>query len=481
MKPHLALVALVIFISYATAQVINSRTESIMGVGMGDYHKITSSTYPIKSHNPDAQEQGRIIVEWGKVSMGYDLTWSVMDDDYLKNWRNDDSLRPDRKLSLRGKMLIISEDGKSRNPIDWIQGVRVIVSRLPEKKLNWANRVEAHNAIWGDTVILKDGEFLVSFPPGEIYRGVGKELRFQVALSLAEKKGQTITWKGNAAVLPQSVAMLTIPGPPPISETMQIINSAPPYDQDKFNPVNLVRAVNHLMPMGKEKVIRELRAFLKIARDSTDDAANSPCPLKMDRREEDIDTSDRSSVFLIVRLLFESEDPFTPWPDILRLPSAPVPEEKENKFWPLYPLYLQNDIPFFLLCGGELVNTNLTKPEKLVNWAEKHGRIRSQLLRPIDNPMIAAEHMIALPQTRRFYKDQDYDFKDIIYQQAWNIIEDVDQILKRIKPTTISGEPDWNARVKAASQLNIRWSEENQKYIIEEKTCDPVGVQQFRS
>ena len=45
------------------------------------------------------------------------------------------------------------------------------------------------------------------------------------------------------------------------------------------------------------------------------------------------------------------------------------------------------------------------QPERHVDWAEKHGQIRSKPLRPLDNPMIAAGRLVALPQTKRLYKD----------------------------------------------------------------------------
>ena len=239
------------------------------------------------------------------------------------------------------------------------------------------------------------------------------------------------------AVLPQSVAMLKIPGPPAIGETLQIINGVPSYDQNDFNPAKLVRAVNHLLPMGKEKAIRQLRAFLKIARDSTNETV---------RREENIDTSDRTCVFLIVRLLFECAEPKGELPDIATVPFTPYPDEVWKKLWPLHPLYLEDDLPFFLVNGG-CMDEQPDRPERHVDWAEKHGKLRSKPLRPLDNPMAAANRLVTLPQTKLLYKDQD--FKDLLYRQAWNIIEDVDPRIpkpKPIPPVNTWDRPDWDAR-----------------------------------
>lgn len=478
MQSHQTFISFVYVILFTASQVYGNSTESgtsfstgngFGGIGGGDYSLQPPPGIPIKFHNPNAKERSRLVVEWGKPSMGYAARRAVLDIKdykYLENWKDDSSLRPDRKLSLRGRLMIKSDDGKSRKPIDWIQGVRVIVSRSPEKKFDWSHRVDMDDAVWEDTIIWNKGEFFVSISPGEIRRAIGKTVRFQVALSLSKTEDHTIMFGTTELLLPQSVAMVKIPGPPAISKTMQIINGAPscaPNEfNNEFNAAKLVRAVNHLMPMGKDEVIRELRAFLKIARDSD-------CRFETGRRDEDIDTSDRTCLFLIVRLLFENEkskNPFTSQSDFPKLLLTPFPDEKDRKHWPLYPLCLQDDVPFYL---PDDRGRHRAVPGEFIDWAEKYGRIRSKPLRPIDNPMIATERLIALPQTKRLY-GPDFDYKDNLYEQAWNIIEEVNPGISKsnsIPPANTFGEPDWDARVKAASKLKIHWSVEKQKYIME--------------
>jgi hypothetical protein len=460
-----AILSLVLLVSSSAAQDFSwpirrgHGSDSCGTSGQDEYHSETR--FPEKGHNPDANEQNRLVVEWGKVSMGYiddegSLTKPIPD---RWIWKGDKSLRPHRMLSLRGRLLVESPDSKHRRPIDWVQGIRVIVSRLPDKKYDWSRRQEMHEALWGDFVIWERGEFLATVSPGEVCRAVGEDSRFQVALSLGEKKGASITWKNTVPVLPQSVAMLTIPGPPVIGKTMQIINGAPSYDPNNFNPAKLVRAVNHLMPMGKEKAIRELREFLKIARDTVNETI---------RRDENIDTSDKTCVFLIVRLLFECAEPMGELPDIGTIPFTPIPEDKDKKYWPLYPVQLQDDIPFFLVYGGGF-SGQPDQPERHVDWAEKYGRIRRKPLHPINNPMSAAAHLAALPQTKRLYHDSPDYYKNTPYRQAWNIIEDADPKLPKprpIPPANTWDDPDWDANVKAAARLNIHWSEAEQRYIM---------------
>jgi hypothetical protein len=430
---------------------------SFGGTVQGVFHTETDGTYSKGNHNPDSNEQERLIVQWGNVSMGYVDDNEVLKGDQLwRTWKDDNSLRRDRRLSIRGRVFIQSLDRRTRRPIDWVQGVRVIVSRLPNTKHDWSRRQEIHEAAWSDCVIWSNGEFLAQLWPSQVQRLVGKDSLFQIALSLGKKEGTAISWQNTVGVLPQSVAMLKFPGPPEIGKTMQIINGAPSYSQLNFNPAKLVRAVNHLTGMGKARAIGELHAFLKIACDSYD-------PRRID---ENIDTSDKTCVFLIVHLLFEPAEPGEKLPEILAVPFDPFPDKKDRSVWPLFPVYLQDDIPFFLPCAG--FSSGLPdRPEQHVEWAEKHGRIRSKPLRPLDDPMIAAGRLIALPQTRRLYKDRN--FKQILCQQAWNIVEDADPRLpkpKPIPPANTFEKVDWDARLEASSRLNIRWNEAEQRYIM---------------
>lgn len=419
-----------------------------------DYYFEVVDSNPKENLNPDAALKKRLVVEWGKVSMGY------MDDEADATvWKDDDSFRPDRLLSFRGRLLVESDDGKSRKPIHWLQGVRVVVSRQPDKRHDWSQRHDDADAAWNCAVIRENGEFQVTVSPGDLHRSVGQGRRFQVGLSLGRKSGWQIAWKNTDAVLPQSVTMLTVPGPPTISKTMQIINGAPCHNQLHFNSAKLVRAVNHLAALGKTDAIQELRQFLKMARDSHHDP--------LGRVEENIDTSDNTSVFLIVRLLFEPAKPGDELPPILTIPFAPIPPVADRALWPLHPLALQNDVPFLLVVDGAM-GGQPQPPGEHVDWAEQHGRIRSTPLRPMDNPMIAAERLHALPQTTRLFSDKFHEYdKDMLYQQAWNILEDACPDLFRSPPVRdddCTSMPDWDQRLKHARQHTLRWNEREQRY-----------------
>ncbi len=427
-----------------------------------DEYEYQSRRAATETFNPDGLMQKRLVVEWGQARMGYvgDAESDEADKPSRHIWKDDNSLRPDRMLSIRGRLLIASEDGKSRQPIDWVQGIRVVVSRVHDQKPDWNTRHDRHDAVWENFVISEKGEFLVTISPGAIRREVDKALHFQIALSLAEMKSTRISWRNTVGVLPQSVMMLKIPGPPAIPKTMQIINGAPAYEQNDFNPAKLVRAVNHLIPMGKEQAIRKLREYLKVASNSG----------TSERIEENIDASDKTCVYLIIRLLFESADPAKELPEIHTLPFLPLPHDHDKPLWPLHPIYLQDDLPFFLVYGGSMVGPT-DRPENHVDWAEDHGTIRTKPLRPVDNPMLAAERLVALPQSERLYRDESEgaNFHDLLYQQAWNIIEDADPKVHQpnpIPPANSINATDWNFRLKAAARLKIHWNAARNQYEV---------------
>lgn len=430
--------------------------------GDEEYTLVQTKAFGELTHNPDNEERQRLIVEWGPAKMGYvNIEEAEAKDkngsENLRKltWKDSPDLRQDRVLSIRGRLLIESEDGKTRRPIDWIQGIRVIVSKHPDKQHDWSSLQEKENAEWGEYVIHNNGEFMVVLSPGEIRRTVGKDSRFQVALSLAEKGKRNMTWRNTFGVLPRSVSMITIPGPPPISRTMRIINGAPPdlhLFHGNFNPAPLIRAVNHLIPMGKERAIHELREYVRIARDNWDEEYRS---------DENIDTSDFNRVISIAHTLFEN-------PDLeMMSPDSSVPD-KDPRDGPLYQLHLQDDTPFALAFGvGGSSGMKRGPPDSYLDWIEKHGKMRTTLLKPIDNPILAVQHLLANPKVHQWEELREM-FKTYCYSQAWQILLEADQdrIAQGLKPALPQEDLSWQQRIEAALKLDIHWDEQNQKYII---------------
>jgi hypothetical protein len=84
-------------------------------IGEDEYQYVTDDSFPDEDISLEANEQNRLIFEWGKVSMGY-----IDYDADVITWKDDCSLRPDRQLAIRGRLMIESADGKNRQPVNWI-------------------------------------------------------------------------------------------------------------------------------------------------------------------------------------------------------------------------------------------------------------------------------------------------------------------------------------------------------------------------
>jgi hypothetical protein len=95
---------------------LRGTSVSFGGSGQDYYHTETDETYPRADHNPDAEEKSRLVVEWGPASMGYvdNGDFEQKGDQYWRTWKDDKLLRPDRELSIRGRVLSESPDRKAR-------------------------------------------------------------------------------------------------------------------------------------------------------------------------------------------------------------------------------------------------------------------------------------------------------------------------------------------------------------------------------
>jgi hypothetical protein len=417
-------------------------------------HTLTDPEFPDDSRNPSLDEQQRLRVKWGDSPVGY-FDYDSTQDRLVPV--PTDRLRPPGMLGVRGKLMIESIDGKSADPVTWLQGIRVVIARTPEERPDWSKQHNKGDSVWHDCVLEGDGSFLVTFAPNTIRRPVGRTGTFQIAVCLGTKAGKTITWKNDVPILPKTLGTIQIKGPNRLSPTMEAINGAPSVTWKNCKSIGLVRAVNHLQSLGKSKAISEMREFLRIARDSRG----------VDRDPANIDTSDYQCIFLIVRLLFEPENASEPLPPMRIGGMYPSPQKADESLWPLFPLALQDDVPFVLIeCA---VLSGLPEPPSLhVDWAEKHGRLRAKPLRPADDPILAVDKLIALRQTQRLL---DWHSPLVLRRQAWRAIA---SLARRPPPlgdlvsrTKEENDAEWEQCKRIAAQLRLRWDTKQQNYVAE--------------
>jgi hypothetical protein len=427
------------FLTYATAFGQRSSSETHSTVGQDEVHSLTRSDLPAETFNPNPNQQQRLRVKWGKP--------------FVSKFQI---------LVIPGRLLLQKSGGQSNKPVDWVQGVQVVISRKHNQRPDWTKRHDKTDSAWDDCVTNDKGEFKARFSLYEISRPVGDAKTFQIAVSLGQKTGRTIKWTNATPVLRGSKGTVMIRGPDPLSPTLQIINGAPSVKSRDYDPVALIRAVNHLHSLGKEGAISALREFLKIAGNSS----------FAERDPANIDTSDCQCVFLIVRLLFEPKGLQDKLPSIAIGHMSPYPAKEDAELWPLYPLAVQEDIPF-LVMEWRFVAGSPEHPANHVDWAEKHGKLRVKPLRPSDNPLRAVDTLRSMQKTIRLFQgDRAVPLDNLdggmLREQSWRMIE---HFVGPVRTSEHFGrhrnydpDADWERHKRIAQQFKFAWDEAKQQY-----------------
>lgn len=304
--------------------------------------------------------------------------------------------------------------------------------------------------------VTKSGAFEVHFPIYEINRPVGKAGPVQVGITLGEHRGQSMEWNNQTPVLPQTIGTITIPGSPPISETLQLLCECPnPLGWDEYNPITLVRAVNHLRSLGKDDAIAALRAFARLAPVESSSVRH--------RKTASIDTTDQQRLCLIIPLLFERKNPEVKFPT-----NEDFSHDGSDEWWD-FRVSVEDDIPFH---NTKIVGrTGPPDPPRgyLVEWAAKHGKLREKPLRPADDPLAAADSLYA----KLAAKEPDWHplYEDIlrthVRHQAWRIVAPFMESERAKNWPGGLDDTEWQELKAKAERLNIRWSEERQEYVTE--------------
>ena len=172
-----------------------------------------------------------------------------------------------------------------------------------------------------------------------------------------------------------------------LRQLLIVLGEVPSYNSMwRYNPRKVIRAVNLLQPLGKEKALAAIDEYLRVAQSWDDDG--------------------RKGVFLVLRILFDvPADPGHMPPMMVGAPSVRQP--KDAKLLPRFPIALEGDIPL-LLSEGFSLGGQAEQPESHSAYFRKHGTIRAKPLMPTDKPFAALETFATSP--RWVFKDGDRRF-----------------------------------------------------------------------
>jgi hypothetical protein len=172
---------------------------------------------------------------------------------------------------------------------------------------------------------------------------------------------------------------------------VKLINRSPSVGDTGFDPVALIRAVNGLRQLEKAQALRALREYVRLVNDDG-------------HRSFSYDL-DEQRVFLIARLLFvrRDGDARMPW---MYIGGTSPQVQPDDPAWPLFPLVVQDDIPFHMASGYDLAG-HAQSPLEHLEYCEKNCVIRPEPLRPSQSPLVAAEHVFASDRWHNLFGSSD--------------------------------------------------------------------------
>jgi hypothetical protein len=239
-----------------------------------------------------------------------------------------------------------------------------------------------------------------------------------------------------------------------LRRVLVILGDISSYQADEgYNPRTVIRAVNELQPLGKDKSLAIIDEFLRVT--------------------QPVLTPGRDGIFLVLRTLFDvPDDPGFMPPMRVGIPSPAEPENK--KLFPRFPISLQGDIPLLLVKGYS--GTGIPQePEEHVTYFRQHGRLRTRPLVPTDKPM---EALAALVQSSGWKVIDREDERWQLQNEMLNLLDSVYFIEADRMDMRIPFGPEAATRrqriLNDMSSLKILWNAAENRYtFLDGKSLPP--------
>lgn len=401
-----------------------------------------------------SSDNDKSVVTYAKVLNRADYPGDELLRHVRVEWRDIEVDLPHwRSLKVRGRLLV--DDGGKVRPVDWFQGISVLLNVGPEPRPDWSNGFDADVTAGNQVLLRPDGTFTVAIALSQAPRIAGKERQCQAGVVLGKADGRRMIYKFGGIPLAGSITTLTLPPAPELDSELEVINAAAPWPHRCSDPTALIRAVNELHALGKQQALDALRRYVELAPDGR--FFNDELPFDA----ANIDQGDYNVAFWIIRLLFEPAQAGTRIPQPALGAAVPSPAESDKTLWPLFPIEVVDDIPFMIAQGWNLGGVP-ERPSSHIKWAERYGVLRDAPLRPADDPLAAAERLLSLPKTQRLKLRGEP-----IWTQAWQFVAD---LFPSIKPDALHFNQltpeQWNTLCKAAADEKIHWNENKQAYVL---------------
>ncbi len=237
---------------------------------------------------------------------------------------------------------------------------------------------------------------------------------------------------------------------PPERETrriLRLIDRLKGYDH-RNDPLRVIQVVNGLQPLGKSGGLAVIDEYLRVA-------------------DQPAFGGGRDGLFVVVRCLFEiPRSPGHLPPMVVGLPHPDAP--KHLRFSPRFPVVLHRDIPFSGINGYSLAGV-----AEMLEWHlepyRRWGRVRSQPLRPPDNPLEVIESMVASPEWPDWGSEEAWG-RSIARDQALRLVAPVypvaeDEWGQRLTGSYENQEPQWRSHLHRFGAIKARWDPVRNTYV----------------
>ncbi len=209
-----------------------------------------------------------------------------------------------------------------------------------------------------------------------------------------------------------------------------------------FNPVILIKAVNYLHDIGFDKSLKALMTYCVLSRDGTE--------------------KNPENIFLIARVLFIRKDGQKILPRLSL--GKPDIEDTDPSVIPLFPLYIQRDIPF-LLISGYMIGGEGQPPGEYLNWCSRECKIMPAQLVPDNNPLVVADEFLESDLWRGLNPNRWHYW--MLRLQALRAVSNVYPISKQEEAELLASataDKSWRRHMQTFESLNVTWNSKNNDF-----------------
>lgn len=235
------------------------------------------------------------------------------------------------------------------------------------------------------------------------------------------------------------------------------LDRVPSYN-DPLDPLALVRAVNALQPLGKQRALSVVTEYLRVASRFEDEAG-------------------AEGVFLVMRALFDPP-PRGAMPGMF-VGGADRQPPKDAKALPRWPLAIVDDIPLKLV-GGYALAGKAEDPAADVAWFRANGVLRKAPLRPAVDPLEVIDRTIEATLSKTITVDDG--LRRYLYDQGYRLVATVRSMPSSVDdcyPERVDVGQRWTQARAAVHGLAPRWRASDNQYVRADGSFDPLTARPF--